>query len=91
MAATLQSRVSDIEGTHLSRMSHNPTKTSDMIVTTRQKRQILKSPPAHISIGNQQIYEVSEHKLLGVTIDNSLTWGPQIHNICKSAAKRVYH
>ena len=61
-----------------------------MILTTRQKRQILNSPPAHILIGKQQLHEVSEHKLLWVTIDNYLTWGPQICDLCKSAAKRVY-
>ena len=41
-------------------------------------------------IGRQQLHEVSEHKLLGVTIDNYLTWGPQIRDLCKSTAKRVY-
>ena len=39
-----------------------------MILTTRQKRQLLHSPSAHLSIGNQQITEVSYHKVLGVTI-----------------------
>ena len=68
----------------------NPTKTDYMILTTRQKRQILNSPPAHILIGKQQLHEVSEHKLLGVTIDNNLAWGPQIRDLCKSTAERVY-
>ena len=71
-------------------MSLNPTKTNYMILTTRQKRQILNSPPAHIWIGKQQLHEVSEHKLLGVTIDSNLTWGPQIRDLCKSTGKRVY-
>ena len=61
-----------------------------MILTTRQKRQILNSPPAHIMNGKQQLHEVSEHKLLGVTIDNNLTWGPQIRDLSKLTAKRVY-
>ena len=91
IVATLQSCISDIvEWTHLNHMSLNPTKTNYMILTTRQKRQILNSPPAHILIGKQQLHEVSEHKLLGVTIDNYLTWGPQIRDLCKSTAKRVY-
>ena len=59
-----------------------------MILTTRQKRQILNLPPAHILIGKQQLHEVSEHKLLGVTIDSNLTWGPQIRDLCKPAAKK---
>ena len=62
-----------------------------MILTTRQKRQILNSPPAQIMIGNQQLHEISAHKLLGITIDNNLTCGPQIRDLCKSTAKGIYH
>ena len=92
IVAILQSCVSDIvEWTHLNHMSLNPDKTNYMILTTRHKRQILNSPPAHTLIGKQKLHKVNKHKLVGVTIDNSLTWGPQIHNVCKSAAKRVYH
>ena len=73
IVATLQSCVSDIvEWTHLNYMSLYPTKTNYMILTTRQKRQMLNSPPAIILIGKQHVHEVSEHKLLGVTIDNNL-------------------
>ena len=91
IVATLQSCVSDIvEWTNLNHMSLNPTKTNDMISTTRQKRQILNSPPAHILIGKQQLHEVSEHKLLGVTPGNNLTWGPQIRDLCKLTAKKGF-
>ena len=91
IVATLQSCVSDIvEWTHLNHMSLNPTKTKYIILTTRQKRQMLNSPPAIILIGKQHVHEVSEHKLLWVTIDNNLTYGPQIRDRCKSTAKRVY-
>ena len=71
-------------------MSLNPSKTNYMILTTRQKRQILSSPPVQLLFGNKQLHEVSEHKLLGVIIDNNLTWGPHIRYLCKSLAKRVY-
>ena len=72
-------------------MSLNPSKTKYMIITTRQKRKLLHSPSAHLSVGNQQITEVNDHKVLGVTIDNNLTWGPHIRDLCKtSAKKKVY-
>ena len=45
---------------------------------------------AHLSVGNQQITEVSDHKVLGLTIDNNLTWGPHIRDLCKTTAKKVY-
>ena len=77
-----------VEKTHLNHMSLNPSKMKYMILTTRQKRQLLHSPSAHLSVGNQQITEVSDHKVLGVTIDNNLTWGPHVRDLCKPMAKK---
>ena len=91
IVATLQSCVSDIvEWTHLNYMSLYPTKTNYMILTTRQKRQILNPPLANRMIGKQQPHEVSEHKLLGVTIDNNLTWGPQMRDLCKNQLQKGF-
>ena len=91
IVATLQSCVSDIiESTHINHMSLNPSKTNYMELTTRQKRQILSSPPVQLLVGNKQLHEVCEDKLLGVIIDNNLTWGPHIRYLCKPLAKRVY-
>ena len=91
IVATLQSCVSDIiEWTHINHMSLNLSKTNYMILTTCQKCQILSSPPVQLLVGNKQLHEVSEHKLLGVIIDNNLTWGPHIRYLCKSLAKKVY-
>ena len=88
IVATLQSCVSDIiEWTHINHMSLNPSKTNYMILTTRQKCQILSSPPVQLLVGNKQLHEVSEHKLLGVIIDNNLTLDPHIRYLCKSLAK----
>ena len=36
---------------------------------------IKRAPPVQLLVGNKQLHEVSEHKLLGVIIDNNLTWG----------------
>ena len=90
ITTVLQSCLSDVEWTHLNHMSLNPSKTKFMILTTRQKRQVLHAPSAHLSAGNQQITEVSDHKVLGVIIDNNLTWGPHIRDLCKTTAKKVY-
>ena len=66
IVATLQSCVSDIvEWTHLNHMSLNPTKTNHMILTTRQKRQILNLPPNHIMTGKQQLHESVNTNFLG--------------------------
>ena len=89
VTTVLQSCLSDVvQWTHLNHMPLNPSKTKYMILTTRQKRQLLHSPSAHLSVGNQQITEVSDHKVLGITIDNNLTWGPHIRDLCKTTAKK---
>ena len=92
VTSVLQSCLSGVvEWTYLNHiMSLNPSKTKYMILTTRQKRQLLHSPSAKLSVGNQQITEVSDHKVLGVTINNNLTWGPHIHDLFKTTAKKVY-
>ena len=58
------------------------------MLTTRQKRQLPHSPSAHLSVGNEQVTEVSDHKVLGVTMDNNLTWGPHIRGLCKTTEKK---
>ena len=87
--SVLQSCLSDVvEWTHLNYMSLNPSKRKYIILTTRQKRQLLHLLSTHLSVGNQQITEVSDHKVLGVTIDNNLTWGPHIRDLCKTTTKK---
>ena len=49
ITTVLQSCLSDVvEWTHLNHMSLNPSKTKYMILTTRQKRQLLHSPSVHL-------------------------------------------
>jgi len=71
-------------------MSLHPDKTKFMLITTRQKRQNLplKCPP--ISIGNQTVTEVDNHKGLGVTIDCNLSWSSHVIALCKSISKKMY-
>ena len=59
-----------------------------MILTTRQKQQLLHSPSAHLSAGKQEITEVSDHKVLRVTIDSNLPLGPHFRDLYKTTAKR---
>ena len=69
-------------------MSLNPSKMKYMILTTRQKRQLLYSLSAHLSVGNQHITEVSDHKVLGVTTDNNLSWGAPILVMCEKIRQK---
>ena len=51
---------------------------------------MLPQPSVRVGSLSHQITEVSDHKVLGVTIDNNLTWGPHIRDLCKTTAKKVY-
>ena len=74
----------------LNHMSLHPDKTKCMLITTRQKRQNLplKCPP--ISLENQTVNEVDNHKVLGLTIDCSLSWSSHVTALCKSISRKIY-
>ena len=74
----------------LNHMSLHPDKTKFMLITTRQKRQKLPSKCPPISIGNQTVNEVDNHKVLGVTTDCSLSWSSHVTALCKSISKKIY-
>ena len=60
----------------------NPIKTKSMTIATRQKHQL--SPlPLDLVLNGAKIDQVSEHRLLGITINNKLRWDSHINNVCK--------
>ena len=67
----------------------NPTKTKSLTIATRQKHHL--SPlPLDLVLNGAKIDQVSEHRLLGITIDNKLLWDSHINNVCKTVSKRVF-
>ena len=71
-------------------MSLHPGKTTWMLVTTRQKRQNLTVSLPAIRMHNQVIEETTTHKVLGVIIDNNLSWSPHITHLCKVIPSKVF-
>ena len=67
----------------------NPIKTKSMTIATRQKHQL--SPlPLDLVLHGAKIEQVSEHRLLGITIENKLRWDSHINNVCKTVSRRVF-
>ena len=67
----------------------NPIKTKAMTIATRQKHQL--SPlPLDLVLNGAKIDQVSEHRLLGITIDNRLRWDSDINTVCKTVSIRVF-
>lgn len=91
LASSLQKSADELQNwTELNHMALNPNKTETIMITTRQKRQNLTDSLPPIYICNQPIREVQEHKLLGITIDNNLSWNQHIANLSKNISKKTY-
>ena len=71
-------------------MALHPRKTKFMLITTRQKRQLLESSLPAIYINGEKVEEVTNHKILGVTIDNNLSWSTHIQSLSKKVASQTY-
>ena len=66
---------------NVNHMHINPVKTKSMIITTRQKHQ-LSDLSLRLSLHGQNIENVTEHRLLGLIVDNKFRWQAQIEHIC---------
>ena len=67
----------------------NPIKTKSMTVVTRQKHQL--SPlPLDLVLNGAKFDQVSEHHLLGITIDNQLRWDSHTNTERKTVSIRVF-
>ena len=54
-----------------------------MVITTRQKYQ-LSDLSLRLSLDGQNIENVSEHRLLGLIVDNKFRWQARMEPICKT-------
>ncbi len=67
----------------------NPIKTKSVTIATRQKHQL--SPlPLDLVLNGAKTDQVSEHRLLGITIDNKLRWDSHTNNVCKTVSRRFF-
>jgi len=84
--SNMQDSLSNLCDNH---MVINPIKTKSMTIPTRQKYQL--SPlPLDLVLNGAKIYQVSEHRLLGLTIDNKHRWDSHINNVCKTVSRRGF-
>ena len=91
LSSNLQESVNKlIEWTNLNHMSLNPQKTKCMCITTRQKRQNQVSSLNPIYISGERVTEVESHRVLGVTIDNNLSWSDHVHILSKQISQKVF-
>uniref|UniRef100_A0A8C7XV90 Reverse transcriptase domain-containing protein n=1 Tax=Oryzias sinensis TaxID=183150 RepID=A0A8C7XV90_9TELE len=64
----------------------NTTKTKEMVVDYRRNKTVIQP----LSIGGDCVERVAAFKLLGVTIEQDLTWGANTTALVKKAQQRLY-
>ena len=92
--SNLQESINEIQSwCTQNKMALHPDKTKSMLITTRQKRNhSLKHEPCTLTLNvmGKHISQVSSHKLLGVVIDEDLTWTKHIDHISKKISRNIY-
>ena len=87
---TLQKSLNDIlSWCSDNRMILHPKKTKSMLITTRQKHQI-NPLLLDLSIESTQIEQVTNHRVLGIIIDNKLDWHPHINYMCNKMSRNLF-
>ena len=68
----------------------NATKSGCMLVCTRQKRMNLRCASLDIYFDNESIPQVSSHRLLGIILDQNLTWCDHIDMLLNRISSKIY-
>ena len=73
------------------KMVINTKKTKSMLVATRYKHNHLsdKGESLKITLGNNILEQVKHEKLLGIWLDDQLTWEVQMNKLCKLIGTRI--
>ena len=67
----------------------NPVNTKSVVITTRQKHQ-LSNVSLRLSLDGQNTENITEHRLLGLTVDNKFRWQAHIEHRCKRMSKDFF-
>jgi exonuclease III len=71
------------------KMVLHPEKTKSMIITTRQKHQ-RQNLELKLKLNSKCIEHVHEHKVLGVIIDDEMTWSSHISHVNKTLSRNLF-
>ena len=71
------------------KMILHPDKTKSMLITTRQKRQV-NELKLNLTIKDLPIEQVKDHKVLGIIIDENLSWEKHITYLYKQLSSNLF-
>ena len=61
------------------RMVLNVAKTKCMLITTKQRRHHLRNNQLAITLNDQDLQQVTQHKVIGVVVDENLQWREHVN------------
>ena len=68
----------------------NSSKTEVMLVTTNKKRESLINDNTDLEFSNESLHTISGDKILGVFVDNNLTWSNHIKQLTKKIPSSLW-
>ena len=68
----------------------NSIKTKVMLITTSQKRQRLPNTSFNLKYMDETLKMISNDKILGVFVDENLTWPDHVKHICKKVSSYIW-
>ena len=68
----------------------NSSKTKVMLVTSNQKRQRLHNDNLILNYNNETLSMITNDKILGVYVDNNLTWSEHIKHLSRKIASGIW-
>ena len=71
------------------KMFINSQKTKSMLITGKRLRNLVTSTSIDVSLNGSNIEHVTDFKLLGITLDQDLSFHRQIEKLCKKLAKSI--
>ncbi len=75
------------------KMAVNVEKTKTLLVTTQQKRSKLKKNQQdqilYVRLNEQPLSQIQKEKLLGVVIDQDLTWNNHVKCVCNTVSRNL--
>ena len=67
----------------------NTAKTKCMLITTKQRRHYLRNNQLAITLNDQQLQQVKQHKVIGVDVDENLQWREHVTGVFKKVSKTL--
>ena len=67
----------------------NTTKSKVMLICSQQKRAYLPSNSLNVTVCGETLECVTSQKVLGLIIDQNVTWKPHIDNLCSEIFKLI--